>query len=155
QAGQPRRGPQVVPAGDPVAGEERGSARQGQGAGRGTPPLPKRGGRSPGAEEEVTAIGLENKAAGGALTAKQAPHRPRTAPAPGLRAGRAVVIPEQATLQGRFPCGSALCSTASCPAPPAQLPGRGGVRPKTISAPVRFAPSWKSWKTARCCPPTW
>ena len=35
------------------------------------------------------------KAAGGVLTAKQAPHRPGTAPAPGLRAGRAVVILSQ------------------------------------------------------------
>src|SRR5206468_1609827 len=37
------------------------------------------------------------KAAGEVLTAKQAPHRPGTAPALGLRAGRAVVILSQTT----------------------------------------------------------
>jgi len=37
-----------------------------------------------------------NKAAGGVLTAKQAPHRPGTAPAHGLRAGRAATILSQA-----------------------------------------------------------
>src|SRR6187431_151214 len=37
------------------------------------------------------------KAAGGVLTAKQAPHRPGTAPAHGLRAERAVVILSQTT----------------------------------------------------------
>ena len=38
------------------------------------------------------------QAAGGVLTAKQAPHRPGTAPALGLRAGRAVIILEQTAL---------------------------------------------------------
>src|SRR5262249_12470028 len=38
-----------------------------------------------------------NKAAGEVLTAKQAPHRPRTAPALGLRAAEAVVILSQTT----------------------------------------------------------
>jgi len=47
---------------------------------------PKRGGRSLGVEDEVTAIGLDNKAAGEVLTAKQAPHRPGTAP--GARSAR-------------------------------------------------------------------
>src|SRR5439155_55249 len=37
------------------------------------------------------------RAAGGVLTAKQAPHRPGTAPAHGLRAERAVTILEQTT----------------------------------------------------------
>ena len=37
-------------------------------------------------------IETETKAAGGVLTAKQAPHRPGTAPAPGLRAGRDVLL---------------------------------------------------------------
>jgi hypothetical protein len=41
---------------------------------------------------------LRNKAAGEVLTAKQAPHRPGTAPALGLRAGRVTVaiIPQTA-----------------------------------------------------------
>jgi FG-GAP-like repeat len=38
---------------------------------------------------------LKNKAAGGVLTAKQALHRPGTAPALGLRAGRAALIVSQ------------------------------------------------------------
>jgi hypothetical protein len=38
------------------------------------------------------------KAAGEALTAKQAPHRSGTAPALGLRAGREVILLEQTTL---------------------------------------------------------
>src|SRR5262245_407606 len=45
----------------------------------------------------------QRKAAGGALTAKQAPHRPGTAPALGLRAGRAGVIPAQTTLAREIP----------------------------------------------------
>src|SRR6476619_3241159 len=39
-----------------------------------------------------------NEAAGGVLTAKQAPHRPGTAPAHGLRAaGAAVILPQTTT----------------------------------------------------------
>src|SRR5262249_21895252 len=82
-----RRVPRGVQPGLAVAGEKRDKACQKQGAGRRTSPLPQRGGRCPGVEEEVTPIGWENKAAGGVLTARQAPHRPGTAPALGLRAG--------------------------------------------------------------------
>ena len=42
------------------------------------------------AERRVLSAVGPSKAAGGVLTAKQAPHRPGTAPAPGLRAGRDV-----------------------------------------------------------------
>src|SRR5262245_32639906 len=42
--------------------------------------------------EEIESTSAKNKAAGGVLTAKQAPHRPGTAPALGLRAG-CVVAP--------------------------------------------------------------
>jgi hypothetical protein len=45
------------------------------------------------AKEELTRLQSDQgKAAGGGLTAKQTPYRPGTAPAPGLRAQRAVVI---------------------------------------------------------------
>ena len=45
---------------------------------------------------------FDSKAAGEVLTAKQAPHRPGTAPALGLRAGRvAVAIPWQAAFKRR------------------------------------------------------
>jgi len=45
-------------------GEEQGRSGKNTAASGRTPPLPDRGGRSPGAEEEVTAIGLDNQAAG-------------------------------------------------------------------------------------------
>jgi hypothetical protein len=43
----------------------------------------------------------ESKAAGGVLTAKQAPHRPGTAPALGLRAGKvaAAIISQTACMK--------------------------------------------------------
>jgi hypothetical protein len=44
-------------------------------------------------------VRLDVKAAGGILTAKQAPHRPGTAPALGLRAGSAALILPQADLE--------------------------------------------------------
>ena len=47
---------------------------------------------------------MTKKAAGGVLTAKQAPHRPGTAPAHGLRTERAVVILSQTTPRRRRPC---------------------------------------------------
>src|SRR5207302_5622736 len=47
------------------------------------------------------------KAAGGVLTAKQAPHRPGTAPAPGLRAGRCPAMLSQTNPEGENePCHS-------------------------------------------------
>ena len=39
----------------------------------------------------IATVDAYKKAAGGVLTAKQAPHRPGTAPALGLRAGRAIL----------------------------------------------------------------
>jgi hypothetical protein len=45
---------------------------------------------------------MTNEAAGGVLTAKQAPCRPGTVPALGLRAGRAAII-EQTTLTKEIP----------------------------------------------------
>jgi len=51
------------------------------------------------------------RAAGGVLTAKQAPHRPGTAPALGLRAGNDVPpLYRRPTSKRRFSCGPALCS---------------------------------------------
>ena len=48
--------------------------------------------------------GKQRKAAGGVLTAKQAPHRPSIAPALGLRAGRvAVAILTQTALEWEMP----------------------------------------------------
>jgi hypothetical protein len=46
-----------------------------------------------------------NKAAGGVLTAKQAPHRPGTAPALGLRAGwvAAAIIQQTACVKEQLP----------------------------------------------------
>jgi hypothetical protein len=43
-------------------------------------------------------VDCSTKAAGGVLTAKQAPHRPGTAPALGLRAWRAVIFLERTAL---------------------------------------------------------
>src|SRR5262245_43098903 len=59
-----------------MAGEKPRSTGEGLAARRGTPPLPERGGRSPGAEEQVTAIGLENEAVGEALPPGRAPTGP-------------------------------------------------------------------------------
>ena len=57
---------------------------------------------------------LEEQAAGEVLTAKQAPHRPGTAPALGLRAGMvAAAIVTQAILEMETqPCDSSLGSMA-------------------------------------------
>src|SRR5262245_25950636 len=53
---------------------------------------------------------MQRKAAGRVLTAKQAPHRPGTAPALGLRAGRAVVLSQTA----RYAKGClVMCASAS------------------------------------------
>src|SRR5438874_11245074 len=83
----------------------------------GASPLPDGGGGSPANEQEVTATFRIKKAAGGVLTAKQAPHRPSTAPALGLRAGRDVAaILSQTNLEWENePCHSRVGCRTSIP----------------------------------------
>jgi hypothetical protein len=73
------------------------------------------------------------KVAGGVLTAKQAPHRPGTAPALGLRAERAVVILSQTTKETTMWLGSLLNSLKARPVAPIR---RSHNRPTT--ARLRF-----------------
>src|SRR6516165_6979552 len=90
-----RRGASVARQGRPT--DERGNAKRKHCV---EPPrhvaaLPSRGG---GAVEEI--VGIQRKAAGEVLTAKQAPHRPGISPADGLRAdGDDVRIVSQTSLR--------------------------------------------------------
>src|SRR5262249_51606458 len=82
-----------------------------------------------------------SKAAGGVLTAKQAPHRPGTAPAPGLRAERAAVILSQTTPPRRrrtMSFRSILAALWPVPTlPRARSAGRrAGIRPRRPSLAV-------------------
>ena len=90
------------------------------------------------------------QAAGGVLTAKQAPRRPGTAPALGLRLGDVVTILSQTNLERENgPCHSPVgCKTSD---PPWHRAGANAITGDGARfEPRRIGPTSKSWKTAAC-----
>ena len=90
------------------------------------------------------------QAAGGVLTAQQAPHRPGTAPAPGLRRGDvAAILPQTNRERENEPCHPPVgCDTSAPPWRRAKAIAGGGPR----IGPRRIGQDSKSWKTAACRP---